>query len=141
MFGSFGHMMPPSTATAAPAVVAGFQFNKYTSVSQCRCLFFNIQSSPPPVVPPPFDIAAVATIDDDACNHNTAACRQPPSAKAIWLLSITSSHVILQFVLQMACNRPLHLIQAGGEQRICAGNVGSGHFSVDERRRPECLME
>jgi hypothetical protein len=141
MFGSFGRMMPPSTATTAPVVVAGFQFNKSTSVSQCRC-FFSISSPHPlPLSPPPFDIAAVTTIDDDACNHNTAACRQPPSAKSIWLLSITSSHVILQFVLQMACNRPLHLIQAGGEQRICAGNVGSGHFSVDERRRPECLME
>ena len=29
----------------------------------------------------------------------------------------------------------------GGEQRICAGNVGSGHFSVDEWRRHECRMD
>ncbi len=100
-------MMPPSTATAAPAAAVGLQFNKF--------FFFQYPVLTPPCrPPPPIDVAAVTTVDDDACDYNTAAYRQPSSAKAICLPSITSSHVVLQFVLQMARDQPAHLIQARG---------------------------
>ena len=69
------------------------------------------------------------------------ACCQPSSTKSICLPSKTLSSVVLRFVLQMARDRPAHLIQARGEQRICAGNAGSGHSSVDEWRRHECRMD
>ena len=107
-------MMPPSTATVAPAAAVGFQFNKSASSVYADVFFFNIRSSHSPVIPPPVDVAAVAAVDDDACDYNAAACHQLPSAKAICLPSIISSHVVLQFVLQTARDRPAHLIQVGG---------------------------
>jgi len=62
--------------------------------------------------------AAVATVlDGGACDYDAAACCQLPSGKAICLSPITSSHVVLQFVLQMARDRPAHLIQVRGGGR------------------------
>ena len=47
-FGSFDCMVPPLTATAAPAAAVGFQFNKSVFQQSMQMSFFpNIWSSPP----------------------------------------------------------------------------------------------
>ena len=142
MFGTFRQMMPPSTATAAPAAAVGFQFNKSASVNLCRCLFFQYpvltpSRHPPPLMLPPSPplttMPATTTLLPATNRHlpKQYVCRH----------SITLSHVVLQFVLQMARDGQRTSSKQGGEQRMCVGNAGSGHFSVDERRRPECRMD
>ncbi len=56
------------------------------------------------------------------------ACCQPSSAKSICLPSITLSPVVLQFVLQMARDRPEHLIQARGRAEDMCRECGIRSF-------------
>jgi len=71
----------------------------------------------PPHCSPPLTAAVATVLDGGACDYDAAACCQLPSGKAICLSPITSSHVVLQFVLQMARDRPAHLIQVRGGGR------------------------
>ena len=105
----------PSTATTAPAADRRAFTSRNSRLSVYANIFFfqHPVPTPPPSSPPPLT-AAVTAVEGGACDYDAAACCQLPSGKAICLSPITSSHIVLQFVLQMARDRPAHLIQVRG---------------------------